>query len=142
MDVGLRQGSALSPLLFIAVLEDISRKASTRDIPRKLLYADDLVSVADSEADVQERLVDWKEIFGKKGLRVNLEKTEVLWVGQQKKDIDIRLDGKKLSQSDSFVYLGGTVCGDGSTETEIRRRIQAGASAWRKVEGVMGDRHR
>ena len=85
MDVGLRQGSALSPLLFIAVLEDISRKASTRDIPRKLLYADDLVSVADSEADVQERLVDWKEIFGKKGLRVNLEKTEVLCVGQQKK---------------------------------------------------------
>ena len=30
--VGLRQGSALSPLLFIAVVEVISRKASTRDI--------------------------------------------------------------------------------------------------------------
>ena len=24
---------------------------------------------------------------------------------------------------------------------DIRRKIQAGASAWRKVEGVMGDRH-
>ena len=32
VDVGLRQGSALSPLLFIAVVEVISRKASTRDI--------------------------------------------------------------------------------------------------------------
>ena len=78
-------GSVLSPLLFIALEEVINRKASTRDILRKLLYADDLAVVADSEADLQERLVDWKEIFGKHELRVSLEKTEVLWVGQQKK---------------------------------------------------------
>ena len=39
------------------------------------------------------------------------------------------------------MYLDGAVCGDGSTETEIHRRIQTRASAWRKVEGVMGDRH-
>ena len=45
-DVDLRQGSALSPLLFIAVVEVVSRKVSTRDILRKLLYADDLAVVA------------------------------------------------------------------------------------------------
>ena len=123
VDVGLRQGSALSPLLFIAVVEVISRKVSTRDILRKLLYADDLAVVADSEADLKEWLVGWKEIFGKHGLRVNLEKTEVLWVRQQKKDLDIKLEGKKLNQRDSFVYLSGAVSGDGSTEKEIRRRI-------------------
>ena len=55
-----------------------------------------------------------------------------------KKDLDIRLDGKKLKQRDSFVYLVGAVCGDGGTETDIRRRTQAGR---RKVEEVMGDRH-
>ena len=65
----------------------------------------------------------------------------MLWVEQQKKDLQIRLDGKKLNQRDSFVYLGGAVCGDGGTETEIRRGVQAGASAWRNAEGVMGDRH-
>ena len=64
----------------------------------------------------------------------------MIWVGQQNKDLDISLEGKKLKQRDSFVYLGGAACRDGSTETEIRR-IQAGVSAWRKVEGVMGDRH-
>ena len=57
------------------------------------------------------------------------------------KNLDIRLDGKKLNQRDSFVYLGGAICGDSGTETDIHKRIQAGASAWRKVEGVMGNRH-
>ena len=69
MDVGLRQGSALSPLWFVAVVE--------------VICADDLAVVADREAHIQERLVDWKEIFGVHGLRVSLEKTEVLWVGHQ-----------------------------------------------------------
>ena len=36
--------------------------------------------------------------------------------------------------------LGGAVCGDGKTEREVRRRVQAGANAWRSVEGVMADR--
>ena len=50
------------------------------------------------------------------------------------KDLDIRLDGKKLNQQDSFVYLGGAVCGDGSTEMEICRKVQAEVSVWRKVQ--------
>ena len=62
----------------------------------------------------------------------------MLWVEQQKRDLDIRMNGKKLTQRDSFVYLAGAVCRDSGTEMEIRRRIQARASAWKKVEGVMG----
>ena len=30
---------------------------------------------------------------------------------------------------------------DGRSETEVRRRVQAGSNAWRQVEGVMSDRH-
>ena len=30
--------------------------------------------------------------------------------------------------------------GDGKTESEVLRRVQAGANAWRAVEGVMADR--
>ena len=31
------------------------------------------------------------------------------------------------------------MCGDGKTERDVRRRVQAGANAWRAVEGVMAD---
>ena len=39
--IGLRQGNVLSPLLFIAVLDLISRKTVVKDAMKKLLYADD-----------------------------------------------------------------------------------------------------
>ena len=59
------QGSALSPLLIIAVVEVNSRKVSTWDVLRKLIYSDDLAIVADSKADLQKRLVEYKEFFGR-----------------------------------------------------------------------------
>ena len=60
-------------------------------------------------------------------------------MGHQREKLDIELEGKILNQRDSFVYLGGAVCGDGKMEREGRRRVQAGANAWRAVEGVMAD---
>ena len=38
------------------------------------------------------------------------------------------------------MYLGGAVVGDGKTEREVGRRIQAGTNARRAVEGVMAAR--
>ena len=72
---GLRQGSALSPLLFILVMELISRKISTTDALRKIMYSDDLVIVA-------EHREEWNDMFKKHGLKMNLDKTEVICVGK------------------------------------------------------------
>ena len=43
--VGMHQGSTLSPLLFVIVMEAISREFRVA-LPWELLYADDLVVVA------------------------------------------------------------------------------------------------
>ena len=49
-----------------------------KDTSRKLLYADDLAIVAEDKEELNESLEEWKEAFKQNGLRVNLEKTEVL----------------------------------------------------------------
>ena len=64
----------------------------------------------------------------------------MLHIGHQRDELDIELEGKKLTQRDSFVYLGVAVCGGGKTEREVRRRAQAGVNAWRAFEGVTADR--
>ena len=48
---------------------------------RMLLYADDPVIVAEDKEELNESLEEWKEAFKHHGLRVNLEKTEVLSIG-------------------------------------------------------------
>ena len=103
--IGLRDSSVLSPLLFIAVLELISRNTVMKDAMKKLLYADDLALVANSKHKLQETLEEWTGLFTRHGLKLNLDKTEVLYVGHQRKVLDIELKGKKLTQGDSFVYL-------------------------------------
>ena len=138
--IGLRQGSVLSPLLFIAVLDLVSRKTVVKDAVNKLLYVEDLALVANGKQELQETMEEWNGLVTKHGLKLNLEKTEVLHIGHQREELDIELEGNTLTQRDSFVYLGGAVCEDGKTERQVRRRVQAGANAWRSVEGVMADR--
>ena len=107
---------------------------------KKLLFADDLAMVANGKQELQETREEWNGLFTRHGMELNLEKTEVQHIGHQREELDIDLEWTKLTQRDSFVYLGGPVCGDGKTEREVRRRVQAGAKAWRAVEGVMVDR--
>ena len=76
--VRLRQGSVLSPLLFISVLDLICRKTVMNDAMRKLLYADDMALVANGK---QETPKEWNGLFTRHGLKINLEKTEVLHIG-------------------------------------------------------------
>ena len=61
---------------------------------------------------------EWNGLFTRNGLKPNLKKTEVLHIGHQKEELVIELEGKKLTQRDSFVYLGVAVCGDGKTARE------------------------
>ena len=54
--IGLRHGSVLSPLLFISVLDLISRKTVMKGAMKKPLYADDLTLVANGKQELHETL--------------------------------------------------------------------------------------
>ena len=78
--VGVHQGSVLSPLLFIIMLEALSGKFRS-GVPWEDLYADDLVIITESLEECVRRLLTCKEATEKKGLRVNAGKTKIMTCG-------------------------------------------------------------
>ena len=78
--VGVHQGSVLSPLLFLIVLEALSHELRA-GVSWDDLYAVDLVIIADSLEEYVRRLLIWKEAMEKKGLRVNAGKKKVMICG-------------------------------------------------------------
>ena len=78
--VGVHQGSVLSPLLFIIVLEALSRDFRV-GMPWELFFADDLVIIATSLEECVEHVKAWKEGLESKGLHVNMTKTKFMASG-------------------------------------------------------------
>jgi len=47
-------------------------------LPWELLYADDLVVIAETEVDLIKRLNEWKDNVENRGMRVNMNKTKFM----------------------------------------------------------------
>ena len=75
--VGVHQCLVLGQLLFVVVLEALSREFRT-SCPCELLYADDLVLLAETLNLLMEKLKLWKDNMESKGLCVNMGKTKVI----------------------------------------------------------------
>ena len=77
--VGVYQGSVFSPLLFIIVLEALSREFHS-GVFWEDLYADDLVIITELPEECVRRLLTWKEAMEKKGLsKCRKDKDHDLW---------------------------------------------------------------
>ncbi|KAK3877071.1 hypothetical protein Pcinc_018203 [Petrolisthes cinctipes] len=70
------RGSALSPYLF-NLLVDVLVEEVTKEAPWSMLFADDIVLVADSGEKLQEKLELWRGLLEDYGLKVGKEKTGV-----------------------------------------------------------------
>ena len=64
-------------MLFIIVMEALSREFIFA-LPCELLYAHDLVVIAETEEDLIKRLNECKAFVENRGMRVNMNKTKVL----------------------------------------------------------------
>jgi len=68
----------------VIVIEAISREFRV-SLPWELLYAEDLAVIAETEEEPIKRLNEWKDNVESKGMRVNMNKTNVLISGERQK---------------------------------------------------------
>ena len=137
---GLHQGSALSPFLFVIILDTIS-SSFRKGIPWELLFADDLVIATETEEELQRNWLVWQEGMAKHGLKVNTSKTEVMASCQKTVELEITdLCGTKLKQVDKFKYLGITMSKKGGSEDAVRARISAAWTKWKDFTAVIYDK--
>ena len=90
MKVGVHQGCALSPLLFIMVMDVLTdvRDGSIME----LLYGDNLALCWESLNKIFDKYGKWKNAVKGRGLRVNVNKTKAMQLLLGKKSSILKLD--------------------------------------------------
>lgn len=142
VEVGVHQGSALSPFLFLLVMDTVTKDIQ-QEAPWCMLFADDIVLCSTDKMAVEEQLKQWTDRLEKHGLRVSRTKTEYLvtrFRQAENGEEEIRLGEENLKTVKAFKYLGSIIQDNASLEEEVRNRTRAAWSKWREVSGVVCDR--
>jgi len=132
---GLRQGCNLSPYLFSIMAEALMRlvlEGYTGGfrmggvLITNLRFADDIVLIASSKVQLQE-LVDRLHCHASEfGMRLNVKKTKVMAVSDDKTPVSIMIGGQRIEEVHTFKYLGALFTSEALCEDEIRSRLQQG----------------
>ncbi|KAK3570181.1 hypothetical protein QTP86_015886 [Hemibagrus guttatus] len=139
VEVGLHQGSALSPFLFAIVMDQLSEEVR-QESPWTMMFADDIVICSESREQVEENLERWRFALERRGMKVSGSKTEYMCVNEREGSGTVRLQGEEVKKVQEFKYLGSTVQSNGECGKEVKKRVQAGWNGWRKVSGVLCER--
>ena len=134
--VGLHQESALSPLVFAIVMDCLIWEIQ-RDAPWDKLFANNVILCGESREELETRLETWRRAMEDRGIRVSRQKIEYLCIGEGEANEEVKMQGEKLKRVEEFKYLGSIVQMDGGTGREVRKRIQVGWGAWRRITRVI-----
>lgn len=134
---GLKQGDALSNLLFNIALEGAIRRSGVQrngTIINKsymlLGFADDIDIIGVDRRAVEEAFVPFKRETERIGLIINSVKTKYLVAGRERGSPngvgpEVEMDGMRFEVVDEFIYLGTLVTCDNDVSREVKRRVAA-----------------
>ena len=145
--VGVMQGCVLSPILFCIFLEVVMTIALDNSrigahvsgrLINNLRFADDIAVLTESERGLQVLVSRIDEISSKMGMRMNLDKTECQIMSRKPEahTLNVVVNGKPLNTVEQFIYLGGTITGDGSSEPDVKRRIGLASGVVHKLQKI------
>ncbi|EYC22362.1 hypothetical protein Y032_0017g3304 [Ancylostoma ceylanicum] len=132
---GVRQSDIVSPKLFTATLEDVTRRLEWDNMGVRvdgrllhhLRFTDDIVLITPNISQAERMLADFDDACRKIGLQLNLTKTMFMSNGWAT-DAPFSLNGTTISECSSYVYLGRKVeMNDHAPELGRRKRTAWGA---------------
>ena len=97
-------------------------KIAGRNI-NNLRYADDTILMAESEEELKILLVKVKEESEKFGLKLNIQKMNIMASGPI---TSWEIDGETVETVSDFIFWGSRVTADGDCSHEIKRRLLLG----------------
>ena len=104
VEVGVHQGSALSPFVFARVMDHLTEEVR-REAPWNMLFADDVVLVNETREGVEEELERWREALESRGLKVSRAKTEYMCINKDScngVDGQVKMQGQVVSRGRRF----------------------------------------
>ena len=110
-------------------------KIAGRNI-NNLRYADDTTLMAESE-ELTSLLMKVKEESEKVGLKLNIQKTEIITSGPI---TSWQIDGKTMETVADFILEGSKITADGDCSHEIKRRLLLGRKVITNFDSILKSR--
>ena len=102
-----------------------------------LRYADDTTLMAESEEELKSLLIKVKVESEKVGLKLNIQKTEIMASGPI---TSWEIDGKMVKTVSDFIFLGSKITADGNCSHEIKRRLLLGRKVMTNLDSIFKSR--